>query len=70
MWINWAPTKEKTRLIAFGFSGGNIGNVIGLPLGGYLCTYGFDGGWSSIFYTFGIKFFAIGVSYFLFKFCH
>ena len=31
--------------------------VIALPLGGYLCQNGFDGGWPSVFYIFG----AIGI---------
>jgi hypothetical protein len=25
-----------------------------LPLGGWLCEVGFDGGWSSVFYIFGL----------------
>ena len=28
--------------------------VKALPIGGVLCQYGFDGGWGSIFYIFGI----------------
>ena len=34
-------------------SGSWFGNVVALPLGGYLCEHGFDGGWSAIFYVFG-----------------
>lgn len=31
----------------------NRPKVIALPLGGFLCINGFDGGWPSIFYVFG-----------------
>lgn len=34
-------------------SGGMIGNIVALLFGGFLCYYGFDGGWASIFYIFG-----------------
>jgi MFS family permease len=43
-------------------AGAQIGNVVALPLGGYLCINGFGGGWPSIFYIFGI----IGVVWFIF----
>ena len=29
--------------------------VVALPLGGFLCIYGFGGGWPSIFYVFGVS---------------
>jgi MFS family permease len=61
LYVRWTPLNEKTRLIGFGFSGSNIGNIIALPLGGYLCSNGFDGGWPSIFYVFG----AAGILWFL-----
>ena len=32
-----------------------------MPLGGFLCQYGFDEGWGSIFYIFGI----VGVAWFV-----
>lgn len=32
-----------------------MGNIIALSLGGILCVYGFDGGWPSIFYIFGLS---------------
>jgi MFS family permease len=53
-WANWAPPAERSRLIGIANAGAQIGNVIALPLGGFLCVNGFDGGWPSIFYVFGI----------------
>jgi ACS family sodium-dependent inorganic phosphate cotransporter-like MFS transporter 5 len=41
-------------LAGFANSGSWVGNIIGLPLAGYLCINGFNGGWPSIFYIFGI----------------
>ena len=38
--------------------GAQVGNVITLPLSGILCEYGFDDGWGSIFYVFGIILFS------------
>jgi len=31
-----------------------MGSVVALPLCGFLCKYGFDEGWASIFYVIGI----------------
>lgn len=53
-WASWAPSNERSRLIGTGNAGAQIGNVIALPLGGFLCINGFDGGWPSIFYVFGV----------------
>lgn len=36
------------------FIGAQFGTIISMPLSGLLATYGFDGGWPSIFYVFGI----------------
>jgi MFS family permease len=55
LFIKWAPLHEKTRLFGLGLSGSNIGNIIALPFGAFLCSNGFDGGWPSIFYLFGIN---------------
>jgi MFS family permease len=35
--------------------------VIALPLGGFLCVNGLDGGWPSIFYLFGL----VGIIWFV-----
>ena len=48
-----APPAERSTILGFSSAGSQIGNVITLPLGGYLCENGFDGGWASIFYVIG-----------------
>lgn len=53
LWTQWTPPAERSKLIGFGNSGSQAGSIIALPLGGYLCVSGFDGGWGSIFYIFG-----------------
>jgi ACS family sodium-dependent inorganic phosphate cotransporter-like MFS transporter 5 len=35
-------------------SGGQIGNIVALLSGGYLCYIEFAGGWPSIFYIYGL----------------
>ncbi len=54
IFIRWIPQSEKSRLIGFASAGSKIGNIIALPLGGYLCLHGFDNGWPSIFYIYGM----------------
>jgi MFS family permease len=61
LFINWAPPQEKSRLIGFSTSGTYVGNVIALPVGGYLCANGFADGWGSIFYIFGF----VGIIWFI-----
>ncbi|KAK3725730.1 hypothetical protein RRG08_012812 [Elysia crispata] len=53
LWACWAPPHERSRLIGFSYAGGQFGNAIIFPIGGYLCAYGFDGGWPSVFYVIG-----------------
>jgi MFS family permease len=47
-------------------AGAKFGNIIGYFLGGLLCVHGFDGGWPSIFYVFGIMGVAWSITLFLF----
>ena len=53
IFVYWAPAQERTKMIGTSNAGLWFGNIIALPLGGYLCISGFDGGWPSIFYIFG-----------------
>lgn len=54
IFVHWTPSKERTKIIGTSTSGAWVGNIIALPFGGFLCVSGFDGGWPSIFYIFGI----------------
>ena len=54
LWSFWAPPDERSTLMSIARSGSQLGNVVALPLGGFLCVYGFDGGWPSLFYVLGI----------------
>ena len=53
IFVYWAPAKDRTKMLGSSTSGAWVGNIIALPLGGFLCVYGFDGGWPTIFYIFG-----------------
>lgn len=35
-------------------TGAQFGTIVSMPLSGLLSEYGFDGGWPSIFYVFGL----------------
>lgn len=54
LWSAWAPPNERSRLIGFSYAGGQFGNALIFPIGGFLCAYGFDGGWPAVFYTTGV----------------
>ncbi|XP_046558800.1 uncharacterized transporter slc-17.2-like [Haliotis rubra] len=53
LWGRWAPPLERTKLIAVSFSGPKIGSIAVFVMSGYLCQYGFDNGWGSMFYITG-----------------
>ncbi|XP_059148786.1 uncharacterized transporter slc-17.2-like [Physella acuta] len=54
IWGKWAPPLERTKLITFTYAGAQVGIVVTFPLSGYLCKYGFAGGWPSVFYVTGV----------------
>jgi len=54
MWAMWAPPLERSLLTGISYAGGQIGNMIVMPMSGLLCKYGFAGGWPSIFIVLGL----------------
>ncbi|VDN52400.1 unnamed protein product [Dracunculus medinensis] len=53
LWSVWAPPLERSLLTGINYAGGQLGNVLVMPLSGFLCKYGFAGGWPSIYYILG-----------------
>ncbi len=51
LYANWFPSTERPSAIAGLAFGANLGSMITFPLAGYLCEYGFAGGWPSVFYV-------------------
>lgn len=51
MWSVWGPPSEISVLTAITYAGAQIGNVVVLPLAGFLCE---NLGWASIFYVIGV----------------
>eukprot|EP00112_Aurelia_sp_Birch-Aquarium-sp1_P009726 Seg2115.4 transcript_id=Seg2115.4/GoldUCD/mRNA.D3Y31 product="Vesicular glutamate transporter 1" protein_id=Seg2115.4/GoldUCD/D3Y31 len=60
IWGKWAPPLERSRLFSITAAGCPVGTILTMPLTGLLTKYGFDGGWSSVFYVFG----AVGLLWF------
>lgn len=54
MLAKWIPPNERSRMGAAVYAGAQFGTIISMPLSGLLAEHGFDGGWPSIFYVFGI----------------
>ncbi|RUS90910.1 hypothetical protein EGW08_001307 [Elysia chlorotica] len=61
LWTKWAPSLESGKLTGICYAGSQIGNVVTFPVASYLCEYGFDGGWPSVFYVLG----SFGVLWFI-----
>ncbi|XP_067658752.1 uncharacterized transporter slc-17.2-like [Haliotis asinina] len=53
MWGRWAPPLERTKLTAVCYSGTQFGSIATFAISGFMCIYGFDNGWGSIFYVTG-----------------
>ncbi|KAK3096084.1 hypothetical protein FSP39_022938 [Pinctada imbricata] len=54
LFAKWYPPLDRSRFGSICIGATYIGYVIAFPVAGLLCDYGFDGGWPSIFYVFGI----------------
>lgn len=54
MLAKWIPPHERSRLGAAVYAGAQFGTIVSMPLSGLLAAHGFDGGWPSIFYVFGV----------------
>ncbi|TKR77023.1 hypothetical protein L596_018073 [Steinernema carpocapsae] len=65
MWSQWAPPLERSLLTGISYAGGQIGNMVVMPMSGLLCKYGFAGGWPSIFIILGL----VGVAWCSLWFC-
>ncbi|XP_048250788.1 uncharacterized transporter slc-17.2-like [Haliotis rufescens] len=53
LWGRWAPPLERTKLTAVCYSGTQFGSIATFAISGFMCIYGFDNGWGSIFYVTG-----------------
>ncbi|CAL1526709.1 unnamed protein product [Lymnaea stagnalis] len=66
IWGKWAPPLERTKLITFTYAGAQVGIVVTFPLSGFLCEYGFAGGWPSVFYITGVACFIWSIVWIIF----
>ncbi|XP_071512398.1 sialin-like isoform X2 [Panulirus ornatus] len=65
MLATWIPPIERSRYNTIVFSGFPLGTVLSLPVGGWLCSSHYLGGWPSAFYLFGSLGLIWGVAWFL-----
>ncbi|GFS51063.1 putative inorganic phosphate cotransporter [Trichonephila inaurata madagascariensis] len=49
----WSPKTERSRISTIIFTGSQMGNVIAMPVSGWLSSTDLLGGWPSVFYVFG-----------------
>lgn len=56
LFSRWSAPDERATLIGLAFAGFTLGSSVTFPLSGFLCEYGFAGGWPSIFYLSGLLF--------------
>ncbi|XP_023217902.1 sialin-like [Centruroides sculpturatus] len=54
MFSRWAPPEERSRMLSICTIGQHVGTIVTMSLTGFLCEYGFAGGWPSAFYVYGI----------------
>jgi len=50
----WSAPQYRSVVVGVIFDGTDAGIIVGMPLAGVLCDYGFAGGWPSAFYVFGM----------------
>ncbi|XP_050734540.1 sialin-like [Eriocheir sinensis] len=65
MIASWVPPLERSRYNTIIYSGFPLGTVLSLPIGGWLCSSDFLGGWPSAFYLFGSLSVVWGIAWFL-----
>lgn len=61
----WIPPKDKAKHASMILSGVQVGTVIGMSFGGWLCNTTFLGGWPAVFYVFGSLGVLWGIPWFL-----
>ncbi|XP_066938898.1 sialin-like isoform X2 [Macrobrachium rosenbergii] len=61
----WVIPKERSKFTSFIYAGSNLGTVVAMACGGWLCSSRLFGGWPSIFYISGILGLVCGIPWFL-----
>lgn len=50
----WAPPEDRSWMLSVAVAGAFFGTIITYPVTAFLCEQGFDNGWASAFYIFGM----------------